>query len=61
MIEIDGNEMQAIEGGNGCGDFWSGVAVGLGLAGAYTAWTGGGAVGFGVAALVAKGIGVVAC
>jgi hypothetical protein len=29
MIEIDGNEMQAIEGGNACGDFWSGVAVGL--------------------------------
>jgi hypothetical protein len=61
MIEIDGNEMQAIEGGNACGDFFSGVAVGLGLAAAYTVWTGAGGAGFGLAALVAKGVGVVAC
>ena len=30
VIEIDSNEMQAIEGGNGCSDFFNGVAVGLG-------------------------------
>ena len=61
MIEIDTNEMQRVDGGNDCSDFWNGAAIGLGFAAAATALTGVGGAGFSAGALVAKSVASMWC
>jgi hypothetical protein len=63
MIEIDLNDedMQLIDGGSGCSEFWGGVAVGLGIGAVLASETVVGGAGLGIAALGAKFIQVVAC